>query len=299
MWLPVVLVLASLACGDTGDPPPAAAPASPEVPARPWVARNPDGTFDLAVDAEPRSQVLDALAEAADFGVVPGRGSAAPQRVTVHLESASAEEALAEILAGVPHHVHWERGAADGAVALRRVTVGLLPPPEARGDGRARLGQRLRERRRALAQRTPEDLERLRVEREERAAERRTWIEHLRGSPLERDRARAATLMKPDRDLDSLVGYLLEDDSPEVRERAAESLADAAAGEAALTAAEALLEALSDPDARVITAAVAALEDVHDTLPDPRIRRAVGDLGDHPDPGVREAVDDFVRWTAE
>lgn len=301
MWLRILLVLASVACGDAREPAgssPAAAPSGAPSPA-PWVTRNADGSFDVTVNAEPRARVLDALAAAADFGVVPGQGRPAPHRLTLHLQQASLDEALTEILAGVPHHVHYERGANGGSVALRRVTVGLLPPPESRGEGRARLGQRLRLRRQELAQRSPEDLERLRIEREERAAERRAWIEHLRDSPLPRDRGRAATLMKPDHDLDALVGYLLEDASADVRERAAESLADASAGEDALTAAEALLEALSDPDPQVVTAAVAALEDVHDTLPDARIRRAVGELSEHPDPAVREAVEDFVRWTSE
>jgi hypothetical protein len=305
MWVRVLLVLASLACGDArpaDDDSPAPVPSGTDTSAptaRPWVTRNTDGAFDVAVSAEPRTRVLDALAGAADFGVVPGQGRPAPHRLTLHLEGVSVDEALTEILAGVPHHVHYERGANGGPVALRRVTVGLLPPPEARGEGRARLGQRLRERRQALAQRTPEDLERLRIEREERAAERTAWIDHLHDSPLPRDRSRAATLMKPDRDLDALVGYLLEDESADVRERAAESLADASAGEDALTAAEALLEALADPEPAVVAAAVAALEDVHDTLPDARIREAVGELSEHPDPAVREAVEDFVRWTAE
>ena len=303
MWLRLLLVCAVLACGDAREPT-ITAPATTDTPARTsappaWVTLNADGSFDLAVEAAPRARVLDALAKAADFGVVPGRGHAAPHRLTLHLEGATADEALAQILSGIPHHVHYEREADGEPVTLRRVTVGLLPPPEARGEGRARLGQRLRERRQILAQRTPEDLEQIRVERQEHAAERRSWIAHLRDSPLDRDRARAAGLMKPDRDLDALVGYLLEDESAEVREHAAESLADASAGEDALTAAEVLLEALSDPEPRVVAAAVAALEDIHDTLPDPRIRHAVQRQSQHPDPAVREAVEDFARWTSE
>jgi hypothetical protein len=296
------LVFAALACGE-GPEATRNAPETPEAresPApRAWVTENADGSFAVHVDGAPRAQVLDALAEAAGFGIVPGRGAAAPRRLSLHLEEASAEEALGQILAGVPHHVHYERQASGGPVELRRVTVGLLPPPQARGEGRARLGQRLRERRLALAERTPEELALLQIEREERTAERRSLVAHLRDSPIDRDRARAATLMKPETDLDALVDYLFEDPSPDVRERAAESLADAPAGEPALTAAEALIEALADPDAGVVAAAIAALEDVHDTLPDPRIRQAIADRADHPDARVREAADDFARWTSD
>ena len=297
-WLAALLLL--LACGEPLATEPAEPPTAPgDGPAPAAVVRNATGTFDVSLERVPRARALDLLADAAGFGVVPGRGRPAPEHVSVKLAGATADEALAAILAGVPYHVHHERGPDGGAVTLRRVTVGPLPPPAQRGEGRARLGQRVRERRIAAAQLTPDEIARLRLERRERHADRRAWIERLRDSPDERERARAAAMMRADRDLDALVGYLLEDRSPEVRERAAESLADASAGEDAITASEALIEALSDPEPQVVAAAVSALEDVHDTLPDARIRDAVAALRDDPDPAVRDAVEDFVRWTEE
>lgn len=306
MWrpLPLLLVAWTLGCGDAAErdrpPAPASAPtADPAAGTGPTITRNADGTFDVHATGQPRARVLDALADAAGFGIVPGRGNPAPRPLTLQLERASVDAAIRGVLRGIPHHLHYERRTDGGPVELRRVTLGLLPPPEARGEGRARLGQRLLERRRILAERTPEDFEQLQIERRERAAERRAWIENLRDSPIDEERSRAASLMKPERDLDALVGYLLEDESAEVRERAAESLADADAGEDAITAAEVLIEALSDAEPQVVAAAVAALEDVHDTLPDAEIRRAVGELREHPDPAVRDAVEDFIRWTSE
>jgi len=42
-----------------------------------------------------------------------------------------------------------------------------------------------------------------------------------------------------------------------------------------------------------------SLEDVHDDLPDPRIRDAVLALEGHDDPDVREAVEAFRDWVEE
>ncbi|MDH3687747.1 MAG: hypothetical protein OEP95_16065, partial [Myxococcales bacterium] len=166
MWrpLPLLLVAWTLGCGDATErdhrPPPASAPKpDPAAGTGPTVTRNADGTFDVHATGQPRARVLDALADAAGFGIVPGRGSPAPRPLTLRLERASVDAAIRGVLRGIPHHLHYERRTDGGPVELRRVTLGLLPPPEARGEGRARLGQRLLERRRILAERTPEDLE--------------------------------------------------------------------------------------------------------------------------------------------
>jgi hypothetical protein len=294
----------ALACGGPASEEPVGtktpAPGSESITARvttPGVEarRRADGDLDLVALEVERLEVLAALAEAAGLHVRKGLGRPGPRVLDLTLRGATAEEALAAVLSGVPHHLHYERDAG-GTVALSAVTVGLLPEPTAAAAERTRFLERMDLRHRVRRGRTTEELEAIWADRMQRVAKRREEIETKRRAPNSVDRARAASLMLADEHLGALIELLGSDPSPEVRASAAASLADAEAGADAFEAAAALLAALEDPAPEVVTAAVEALEDIHDVMPDPRIRHAVADQAEHPDPEVRAAVASFEDW---
>jgi HEAT repeat protein len=105
--------------------------------------------------------------------------------------------------------------------------------------------------------------------------------------------------MRPEEDFDALRELLANDPDPEVRRSAAESLGEVDGGEVAFRAGDALLEATLDADPAVAAAAIRALEDVHDVVPDPRFRARVAALAGHPDPRVRAAAASFLEWTED
>jgi len=310
--LAAALAALVLACGpEEGAPPvgpsPSAqrgAPAAPQEEAgRARVERLPDGRFRVRCRGASRFLVLQELAGAARFAIRPGAGTAPPLLLDLDLEGVSAEAALARILAGVPFHLHYEADAPGGEVALRRVTVGLLPgapgpraaaPAAARGSGgrgeppsggggkRPSVFDRGARQGRALGE-----------------EERRAEIDANLHSRSDEERAHAASLMRADEQLPELGELLGKDPSPLVRARAATSLGEAEGGEPAFHAVDALLGALGDADAGVVAAAVAALEDLHDLIPDPRIRAAVAPLAGHTDPRVRAAAESFREWTED
>jgi hypothetical protein len=243
-----------------------------------------DGRVRLEARGVSRDQALAALAGAAGFEVAEGAGRPASAALGLRLPDATLEDALAEVLRGVPHHLHYEAGP-DGAVSLRRVTVGLLP--EARPALAARVnGRRNHDGPAGAPARAREE-----PERSERAA-------GLADARDEEERTGAIAAMRPEQDLAPLVAALA-DPSPRVRVAAAGSLGRVELGEDAFRATDALLGALADRDPAVVAAAVAALESVYDVLPDPRIREAVGRLGRPRDARVRAAVDSFREWTEE
>jgi HEAT repeat protein len=106
-------------------------------------------------------------------------------------------------------------------------------------------------------------------------------------------------MMRVEEDLPALAELLASDPSPAVRAAAASSLGDAEGGESAYRAVDVLLGVLGDGDASVVTAAISALEDLHDLMPDPRIRAGVEALARHGDPKVRGAVASFREWTED
>jgi hypothetical protein len=297
-----------LACGPDESVPPAAPPGGPSpsaqrsAPAAPReeagrarVERLADGRFRVRSRGASRFLVLQELAGAARFTIRPGAGVAPPLFLDLDLDGVSAEAALARILAGVPYHLHYEADAPGGEVALRRVTVGLLPgapgaPAAAPSSARASGG----------GGKTPSVFDRgARQGRALGEAERRAEIEANLHARSDEDRARAASLMRADEQLPELGELLAKDPSPLVRARAATSLGEAEGGEPAFHAVDALLGALGDADAGVVAAAVAALEDLHDLIPDPRIRAAVSPLAGHADPRVRAAAESFREWTED
>jgi len=291
----LALLAVLLGCGEPeATPPPAPrAAARPTVSAiapRLEVSRAGDGSLRVVARRAPRFRVLQELARTAGFAVSTGVGRPPARDLDLDLRGASVEQALAQVLADVPHHLHYAPSTAKGGeVALRRVTVGLLPaaPPAS-----ARRAERL-----------PDD-EIEPPSRERRPdppseAERLAEIERKRGSRDPSERRRAVELMRPEEELATLLEVLASDPDPSVRESAAESLAEVEGGESAFRAGEALLAATLDPHAGVAAAAIRALEDVHDVVPDPRFRARITALADHADPRVRSAASSFLEWTED
>jgi len=295
--------------------PPEAALALPEGTVR--VTRSGAG-FTVLAHRAPPFEALTALGEAAGFRTEVGAGAPEAAPLLLALESASLEDALAAILAGIPYHVHYEFADGDLSpkrpfegreVVLTRVGVGemaaagaapatAVPPRRPADPGRRGPPPRAEGRRFGSKRAGPDDPERAR-QREEAAARERERAEKVArqwDDPREDVRLEAVELMEPEgEDLARLEALLQADPSPEVRVAAAETLADGEAFEVM----DGLLGALGDPDPGVVAAVVRGLEDVYGDAPSPRIRERVLELRDHRDPGVREAVTEFEEWIEE
>lgn len=287
-------LLALLACGgpepaETAKARESAPPAAASTPGV-RVSRGEGGRVRVLARAAPRREVLDELARTAGFAVSAEPGSLPAGDLDLDLEAASVEEALALVLADVPRHLHYEPARlGSGEAALRRVTVGRLPDPEPTASAEA---EPPAEERTPPSGRRPGDAL---PSEHERLAE----IEAARAARDPEARARAASLMRPEEELDALLAMLAQDPDAQVRASAASALGDAEGGETAFRAGEALLAALGDPDPAVAAAAIAALEDVHDLIPDPRYRARIAPLARHPDARVRAAAASFLEWTED
>jgi hypothetical protein len=265
---------AALACGPSEPPGPAAArrtaPAAraPERAAPPaagphvLVARAADGTLRVRARDAARFQVMQELGRAAGFATRAGATPVPPRRLDLELAGASVERALAAVLGDVPHTLHYEPSPAGGT-RLASVTVGRTPSP---GD-------------------------------EARQAPSEVPASAAPADPLAPEAGREPAPTPAE--LPERIDALARDPSADARRRAAAALGAVEGGEAAFLAVDALLAALGDPDPSVVAAAVRALEEIHDVLPDPRIRAAVGPLTGHRDPRVRAAAESFREWTEE
>ena len=246
-----------------------------------------------------RFLVLQELARVARFSIRPGAGTAPPLRLDLDLEGVSVEAALARILGDVPYHLHYEALAAEGGEVALRQRHRRPAARRARGArGSSARGARRKTQRegRARARGPAADGARSAPSSDE---ERLAEIEAKRHSRLDDERAEAASLMRAEEQLPDLVLMLSSDASAQVRASAAAALGEAEGGESAFRAVDALLAALHDADPGVVAAAVQALEDLHDLLPDPRIAAAVAPLARHGDARVRKAAESFREWTED
>ncbi len=241
-----------------------------------------DALVSAVGNGAPRGAILAALARAAGFELAIGPEARLEQLLSLRVEHEPLEVALARALAGVSHELFYSTDAS-GASRLTHVRVGLEAARSqvaASDGGRRRRGHAL-----PRPERTPEQHQ----ERAERA--RRLRVESLENlaSPDEALRADAAKWL----DVSKADGFeaakerLLADESPIVRAAAAEALLDSDVG-----AVKPLLQALEDPDSRVVLAALEALEFVGDASTVPQI----APLLKHKDVEVRERTVEAIEF---
>ena len=187
------------------------------------------------------------------------------------------------MLATVPFVAHFEPGP-HGRSTLVRVTVGAAEAPEPEPSTADPKGKHAATAREA----TPDEAE------EPGEAERRAAVDRDWEDPRDSVRLETIEQMEPDLDRDKLAKLLAADPSADVRAAAAELLAE---GDV-FGVTDPLLGALEDRDPTVVLSAVRSLEDVYDSVPDPRIRERIAALRAHSDANVRAAVADFEEWIA-
>jgi hypothetical protein len=293
--LVLTLVCAASACGGDDDSgstgttdvgaSSAAAPAAPaaQLPPSGEVRAWREGAAGVSVlaDQAPRGAVLAALAEAAEFVLVLGSGAELDQLLSLQAQREPLEVVLARVLAGVPHALDYEP-EAGGQKRLARVTVGAGAAPAAVASGPA---ETERKRRAPRPEYTPEE----RRERAERAE--KLWATSLANitNPDPEVREDAATWLNVDtpQGFQAATDRLANDEAPAVRAAAAETLGAADAG-----AVQPLIQALADPDPRVVIAALDALEFVGDESTIPHL----SPLLKHKDVAVRERTVEAIEF---
>jgi hypothetical protein len=196
-----------------------------------------DALVSVLASRTPRRDVLNALSDAAGFILVVGPEVDLGGRVTLQVEREPLEVALARVLAGIPHALYYAENSASSVPRLDRVTVGV--------DWTK------------LAESTTHPP--LRSERGAKPAPPGA-LANLRSGDEELRREAVARLdVRSSEGFEAAVHRLAKDESPLVRVAAAEALVGAGAG-----AIPPLLQALDDPDPRVVLAALGALEFVGD-----------------------------------
>jgi hypothetical protein len=257
------------------------------------VVTHSDRGFTVRANEAHRMKIAKGLGEAGSFTVVArGLQKAAP--VTYTVADASAEAIVADLFQGVPYAFFYKPGPDGGANALDRVlvgmAVGLRPHGKAAPEGGlANRGRRAGGKRgegSARAAMTPE-------ERQARLDAQRKQHEEALASLSDADetvRADAVADLDTDQieDMEKLRGLLASDPSPLVRKAAADQLSSASGP----AAAEALVQALGDPDPEVVIQTIDSLEYVGDAS----LASKLEPLRSHPDPRVREKADEALHF---
>ena len=272
----LLLLAAAFACGRAEPERTAAGPApggSGSEPAPAAVAELPlpavgavevslgaDGILALANQA-PRRRVLEALARETSLVVVAFVEGGDPEgRVTMRSRGEPLEVVLARALVGVPYSIgSLERGSSDRLT----VVVGLRSEVHASRRG----GE-------------PHQRQHQRPEGAPRTQEPEAEPPQLTSRDAsERVEAVEWTDLTSVAGFEAVVDRLANDPDASVRTAAAESLGDGDVG-----AVRPLLDALADPDSRVVLAALESLEQVGDASILPELAPAL----EHSDPTVRE-----------
>lgn len=282
---PIVAPVSALAAPEgpeTRDPDD---PSSGQQPDRGLVSlRNEEGDFLLLANAAPRVDVLRALQRVEGFSLEIAKDAQWGPPLTVRLVRATRDDVLALALAGARHSLRYG-AVAGGERPLLEVRVG---DP---GDPSPQL---------ALS-RTPRPSEAERSglsQAERRERHERNQAERTRDLSSSDPAARfeAATWIHADHRTIPLLGdALLHDPSSAVRAAAAATLGESTDEYDARGAADFLLQALEDPDTRVVLTALEALESVGDASVIPRLEPLLA----HPDPVVREQVVSTIEWVED
>jgi hypothetical protein len=246
--------------------------------------RSEEGGFLLLANAAPRIDVLRALQWEEGFSLEIAEGAQLGPPLTIRLVDATRDDVLALALAGVRHSLRYGP-VAGGERPLLEVRVGdagAPSPPLARS----------RPPRHSEAERSGLS------EAERRERHERNQAERTRDLSSSDPAARfeAATWIHADHRTIPLLGdALLHDPSSAVRAAAAATLGESTDEYDARGAVDLLLQALEDPDTRVVLTALEALESVGDASVIPRLESLLA----HPDPAVREQVVSTIAWVED
>jgi hypothetical protein len=249
-----------------------------------------NGRVTLVSNRYPRIGLLGKLSREVGFETTRPELGTRSANVTLRLQDATVEEAIAAALTGVAFQIHYVFDAEQKRSVLSRVALGDGGPGLARGAalGRGlRAGGNGREPSRPTRAERKEDVRRADESSEARGGE----IDVGLASSDPELRAEAVDRLRPQgEELETLKNLLANDRSPAVRRIAAERL-EASEGGTAITA---LVNALNDPDASVVLAAIDALEFTADTEHLPMILASDGDR--HSNPEVREAFVEMIEF---
>ncbi len=260
-WLRVLLSTAFvLTCGCGAEQ--AAGPVAVEPPARAAGSLRVE-VSGSGVDVEAHDalalEVLDRLAQQARFSVVTR--AAVPHNVSLRLEKATLEAAIAAILAGLPYALDYRYDAARGSHAIDTVRVGAEPVSVAAPNAAPATE------RPAIEASEPElevvDLDRLLAERVARDPDADTEPELLAALADSREDVRAEAvgdLGTTEADLQTAIAFSKADPSPVVRAAAV----DALGSDGRYAALSAVIAALDDRDPTVVLRAVAVIEEQGD-----------------------------------
>ncbi len=253
-----------------------------------------EGGVHLWANDAPRRDVLYALSEALGFSLRLREFE--PQRLTLRLDDATQDAAIAAVLRGVPYKVTYGHEPAAGHVA-RKLAVGSSEQTE---ELRARMAEakpgrlstaertRLLARARLLRDRRERDeAEIRRIEREVEADMERYRADVAAQLEDPDPEVRASTIAQWDTEspegLARAVALAVDDPDPRVRAAALQTLADDGRPQARAV----VLEALGEADPTLVAAAVEAIGSMGDASLLPRVEP----LAQHPDPEVRAAVE--------
>jgi hypothetical protein len=263
---------------------------APSDAAEPGVELLPVGSFQVFVDADAhvtalanqvnRGAVLAAIAEQAGFTIELRGDGRLGAPVDLNTDREPLELVLARLLQGVPHSVAYDDEGAAPRLSLLAIGSGDGVAISAAGNeprsGRKRLSRRVltREEEREHVERVErmraESLARLDSSDPEVRSDGVQWVDVTTTEGFAAAKERLAI-----------------DESPEVRVAAAEALIEGDVG-----AVQPLLQALEDPDQRVVLAALDALEFVGDETTVPHLEP----LLKHRDVEIRERTVEAIEF---
>ena len=292
------LVAIGLGCGSQEAPDPAAttlgesksAPDRPIPPHGKAYVDYSDGRVTVRSEGSLQLAVLEQLAAQAGFEIIAGRTEARP--ITLDIERAPLIDAIALILDGVSYTLGYEFDEASETRMLARVEIGETLENSAANLAKTEPSnaQRIRDHVPSAAQ---QSAVRVRSDRggtvsKADAAEQAEMLAKL-DSPDPETRADAADWIDLDKEaLERMVSMLESDPDVEVRLTIVERLGDAESPGAIA----ALIVALRDPDSEVVLEALEILEFEGDTWLIPELEQHLA----HPDPEVREAIEDAIDY---
>jgi hypothetical protein len=267
-----------------------------------------DGRVSVTSNGAQRIAVLRELAEQAGFELVSG--DLERQALTLHIEDVALEEALIALLRGVRYGVEYGYEVGGDSHALVRLTVGepievaAAKPQAERWDETPQFESAEQEKlarkilvdlRERTAERSQEELQRLREEHAARAEAMEDELVERIGDPDPSVRAEAVSDLPLGGEeaqgaerLQRLARVAADDPDPQVRIAAVGRLGESDSPGAV----DPLVGALDDPDREVVLEALTAVQNRDDASLLPYLEPLLQD----PDPEIREKTEFTKEW---